>query len=258
MGSRRRFSKNRAEYRRTFPSAPCFFVAGKRRAAHAYFIVQKALFLAVAMVVAIASTTQAQNADPAARQARAAQLRARGEAYMQSGDPGSAIGYFRDALAINPNDGRSYLALARIYEARGSTRDALEVLSVGLRHAPEDAALWGVVADVLISVGELDEAAQALREQTNRTPDDVEAYRRRAALAKQRGAWTEALASYRRVIDLVTCGNSSVDASVVDEARALVAGLVILAGGTDPVHAPASGCENPSAVRRALARCAER
>lgn len=234
-------------------NTPCFFVAAKPLAMHAYFTVRNAICLLVVFGLSQSVLAQGQNVDPAARQARAAQLRQRGEAYVQSGDPGSAIGYFRDALAIDPSDARCYLALARIYQARGSTRDALEVLSVGLRRAPDDASLWGVVADVLISVGELDEAAQALREQTARTPNDIEAHRRRGDLARRRGAWTEALASYRRVADLAAATADA--ASVRAEAQSFAAALALLAGGTDPVHAPAGSCANPSEIRRALAGC---
>lgn len=208
-------------------------------------------------ILAPVAVASAQPVDPAARESRAAQLRARGEAYLASGDPGSATAFFRDALQVNPADARSYLLLAQIYQARGATQDALETLSVALRRAPDDAALWGAVADVLVAVGELDQAAEALREQTERTPNDAAAFRRRGELAKRRGAWSEALACYRRVVDLLesTPTSSPVEAN---EARASVLALSVLAGGTDPVRGVRAGCDHPSAVRRALAGCRPR
>jgi len=173
---------------------------------------------------------------------------------VRSGDSGSAVGYFRDALSVDAADARSYEGLARIYLARANLRDALEVLSVGLRRQPEDGGLWGAYADALIAQGDLAGAAAALRERLVRAPDDLDALIARAEVARRRGAWAEALACNRRIVDLATSG-SAVTVAQLAEARAYEAALSVLAGGTDPVRGAVERCDHPSFVRNALGGC---
>ena len=173
---------------------------------------------------------------------------------MRSGDSGSAVGYFRDALSVDAADARSYEGLARIDLARANLRDALEVLSVGLRRQPEDGGLWGAYADALLAQGDLAGAAAALRERLVRAPDDIGALIARSAVARRRGAWAEALACNRRVVDLATSG-AAVTAAQLAEARAHAAALSVLTGGTDPVRGAIERCDHPSFVRNALAGC---
>ncbi len=173
---------------------------------------------------------------------------------MRSGDAGSAIGYFRDALSIDPSDARAYEGLARIYLTRGNLRDALDALGAGLRRRPDDGGLWGAYADTLLAQGDLPGAAQALRERTARTPDDVDALWARADVARRRGAWAEALACSRRILDLAATG-AAVTPARAFEARAFAAALSVLAGGTDPVRGAVERCDHRSFVRNALAGC---
>ena len=136
------------------------------------------------------------------------------------------MGYFRDALSIDPSDARAYEGLARIYLARGSLRDALDTLAAGLRRRPDDGGLWGAYADTLLAQGDLPGAAQALRERTARTPDDVDALWARADVARRRGAWAEALACSRRILDLATTG-TAVTPARASEARAFAAARAV-------------------------------
>lgn len=202
----------------------------------------------------IASGAHAQPYDPAARQDRARRLRTLAERYVLSGDSGSAVGYYRDALSIDASDARSYEGLARIYLSRNNLRDALEVLSVGLRRQPEDGPLWGAYADALLAQGDLAGAADALRERLARAPDDVDALVARADVARRRGAWTEALACNRRIVDLAVSG-AQVSPERATEAQALAAALSVLAGGTDPVRGAVEHCDHASFVRNALGGC---
>jgi tetratricopeptide (TPR) repeat protein len=204
---------------------------------------------------ALAPHALAQPLDPAARHDRAERLRILGEAYVQSGDSGSAVGYFREALSIDATDARSYEGLARIYLSRGNLRDALEALAVGLRRQPEDGGLWGAYADVLLAQGDLTGAAEALRERLTRAPDDVGALITRADVARRRGAWAEALACSRRVVDLAARG-VAVAPERLSEARAFIAALSVLAGSTDPVRGAVERCDHASFVRNALGGCA--
>ena len=126
---------------------------------------------------------------------RAAELRARGDAYLAAGDRGSAIGWYRDALSVDPSDGASYAALGRIYLDRGALADARAAFEAGVRRAPDHPPVWlGPRRDAGTAWDRGDDAADAMRELTRRRPRDAVAWRARAELARRRwGAWSEAL-----------------------------------------------------------------
>ncbi len=207
--------------------------------------------------IPFATRAAAQPRDPAGRADRATSLRQLGEAWARSGDPGSAIAYFREALSIDPSDARAYEGLARLYLHRAALQDAVETLRVGLARRPDDAGLWAAQADVLAALGDLDGVTAALRERVARTPDDPAALAAHAAHAGRRGAWTEALASHRRLLDLAARG-AAVPTDQIAASRALAEALSVLAGGTDPVRGDATRCPLPSPVRSALAGCPAR
>lgn len=182
---------------------------------------------------------------------RAARLRAMGQAYLAAGDPGSAVGYFRDAIGVNSADAAAYESLGGIYLDRRAIADALDVYAAGLRRRPDHAGLWLGRARALELRGDARGAAEALRRLLRQAPDHVHAHRARAELARRRGAFGEALASYRAIVDLAARGRA-VDGALVEEARRYAAALELLTRGMDPAR---PDCDGASPVRRALAGC---
>jgi tetratricopeptide (TPR) repeat protein len=176
-----------------------------------------------------------------------------GQAFLAAGDPGSAMGYFRDAIAADRRDAASYVLLGNIYLERGRTNDALSVFSAGLRYRPDHGPLWRGLARGFEASGELDRAADALRELTARVPDDWEGHYARAGLARRRRAHAESQASYRAVIDLAAAG-VDVPEEQLALSRRYVAALGVHLGELDAVRGP-DRCASGSPVRRALAGC---
>ena len=185
------------------------------------------------------------------RAERARELRATGERLLAAGDRVSAAGYFREAIQVDPSDGAAYEGLGRIQLARGALAEARQTFEVGLRAAPGYLPLWRALADALVAAGALDDAGRALRTWASRAPRDSEARMALGDNARERGAWAEALASYRAVIALAADG-AHVDPATLERARTSAAAIAILAGELDPVR---GGCAHASPVRRALARC---
>lgn len=210
-----------------------------------------------ALVVALAAASPGAAQPPgdrSGRRDRAARLRAIGRALAAAGDPGSAAGYYRDAIRVDPSDAEAYEALGTIYLERGSIGDALEVYAVGLRHRPDHAPLLRGQARALAARGDLDGAATALRALIDAAPEDVLAHLDRAALARRRGAFSEALASYRAILDLAARGRPVAEEGL-SEARRYAAALVLLVEANDPVAGAIDCAAEPSPVRRALAAC---
>lgn len=174
-----------------------------------------------------------------------------GEAFLRAGDRGSAIGWFRQALQRNPNDPRPYALLGEAYRQRNDLNNARQVLEAGLVRRPESVALWLTLAHTLRQADDLERAAAALRSLLRRAPDHLEALRMRAAIARERGAWSEALTVTRRLVhDGEALGLSEAER---EEARRFEPALRLLARPMDPVSAPRA-CHG-SGIRRALARC---
>lgn len=220
----------------------------------------RALTSALGLALVLATATGSIGAHRAAAQlrdraARAAELRAHGDALRAAGDRGSAIGWYRDAISADPSDARSYERLGRIYLERGALGDARQVLEAGAARCPDDVALWLALSDALARMGSAEEAARALRSLTERAPRAPEAWIARAEAARARGAWSEALGAYRALIALAGDG-VEIDPARVEEARRATIALGVLVGSADPVHRGCEGArQSDGAVRRALAGC---
>lgn len=208
----------------------------------------------IALILLIVSAPLPCAAQPTARSgaARAARLLRTGESFLASGDRGSAIGYFREAIQADPSSAAAYRALGEAFRARGSLHDARAILEAGLSRRPDDAPLWLALARTLQEAGAHDDAALAVRSLLARAPRHREALRLRATLARERGAWSEALTAYRAV--LAVADEAGFPPEEITEARRYERALRILADPIDPVSAPRV-CAGTSRLRRALARC---
>jgi tetratricopeptide (TPR) repeat protein len=200
----------------------------------------------VLSLVAATAHAQQREREPSARVAR---LIRTGDAYLTAGDRGSAIGYYREALAIDPFAGRAYEALGEAYRSRGSLEDARAVYETGVERVPDRPGLWLGLVRTLSDLGAERDAAEAVRGLLERAPDHPEGLAMRADLARRRGAWSEALTAYRALI----ANADQLDEATVADARRYEAALRLLAAPLDPVSAERACAMSP--VRRALARC---
>ena len=204
--------------------------------------------LMVLLSFVLSAPAHAQGPEPS-RAARSNRLLRTGGGYLASGDRGSAIGYFREAVQADPSNADAYLALGDAYRARGSLGDARAVIEAGLMRSPDAPGLWLLLVRTLRELGDRDQAAVAIRSLLARDPRNAEGLRLRAELARERGAWSEALTAYRSLL--------ASDLPLSDEDRAEAAryeaALRVLARPLDPVSAPRVCRGSP--LRRALARC---
>jgi Tfp pilus assembly protein PilF len=179
-----------------------------------------------------------------------------GQAWVSAGAPGAAAGYFRKAIRVDPRDAQAYAALGKIYLDRGEVADAHEIFATGLKYRPDSGKLARLLARAQRAQGNPERAAETLRRLLERVPDATKVHLARARLARERGAWSEALASYRAVLDLAARGQAREQQA--SEARRYARGLQVLVGTLDPVRAVPCDGDTPRArraVRRALAEC---
>ena len=187
--------------------------------------------LAILVLVAALSALIPPRAS-AQRTERAARLVQTGRALVTSGNPNSAISYFRQAIHVDSHFADAYLELAELYMGQRRDALALEVIQVGLRRV-RSPALHLLLARAQRERGDLNEAARTLLELVRREPSWVPAHAARAEVARARGRWSEALASYRAILALAEEG-ATVSEETVTDARRYVGALQLLVGELDP------------------------
>lgn len=162
------------------------------------------------------------------RAARAERLVRRGHALARGGNRASALGSFREAVQIDPRTVDAYIGLARLYREAGRHADAHEAIQVGLHRRSRSVPLRLELAIHQQDVGELSAALLTLRQVVSHAPNHVRALQLHLSLAQELGAWTEALRSARRLLDL-----AAPDASEREELSLRVRALSILARPLD-------------------------
>ncbi|MFT5358120.1 MAG: Tfp pilus assembly protein PilF [Polyangiales bacterium] len=179
---------------------------------HRHGLRKHVLFVALASLGVIcgasSSLASAQDVPGAAgvRAERAERLVRRGQALARGGNRASALGSFREAVQIDPRTVDAYIGLARLYREAGRYGDAHEAILVGLHRRSRSVPLRLELAIHQKEVGELSAALTTLRGVVSHAPNHVGALRLHLALAQELGAWTEALRSARRLLDVSVPG----------------------------------------------------
>lgn len=199
-----------------------------------------ALGLLTALLCGGSSLAEAQDG----RASRAAEKVRMGTALVRAGNPGSAVAYFREAIRIDPRFEPAYVGLGELYRAQGRDSDALEAVRAGLQRRPRSVPLALLLA-AIVGPSDPGEAATILRRVAEAEPRSVRVWEALGALARERGAFAEALAAYRAVVRLTAGDPEQADRHA--EATRFVAALRLLVRDVDPP----SRCEE-SEVRRAL------
>lgn len=163
--------------------------------------------------------------------ARARELEAMGRSL-------DAEGNYREAMVADPARLDAFIAYARLLRLRGHGDEAAATLRAVPQRALADDDAVTLLADAWASAGRVDEAAALLRDRGY----GPAAWRALAALATRRGAFAEALAASRRVVD---AGDASRAAGLA------VRALTQLSAEADVVRRPPAG--TTAALRRWLA-----
>lgn len=193
-----------------------------------------------AVLVASGSTARAQPQGDIAELRRqvAAECLSRARDQERSGHALDAEGSYREALMADPANLDAAIGYARMLRARGHRDEAFATLrSMPPRALADDEAL-ATLAEAWVSFGHADEAVELLREHAR----GVVGWRALAALAARQGAFAQALAAARRVVD---GGDGS------REAELRVRALTQLNGELDVVRRPPRG--TTATLRRWLA-----
>jgi tetratricopeptide (TPR) repeat protein len=201
------------------------------------------------------------SAQPNSTVDRVARYIQRGDAHRAVGDTVSALAFYRDAIAVAPRRSEGYAALGAMYLEIGEPARALEVYEAGVASAHGGEALWLGYARTLEKLGQPGRALDALRRWLEVEPRSRGGLRALADAAERRGAFAEALAARRALLDQLAesgarSGESGELARETASERAQVRALERILGAAERVRSrEACEAEEPSNVARALARC---
>lgn len=206
--------------------------------------------LAVALTLGAARPAVAGSLNWSTRQA--VELTRQGAAALEQGRTEDAARRFLEAIRFDATHGPAYLALGNMYERKGEPDEAARTYAVGIERAPTFTPLHVARGSLLLRLGRAEDAAGDLRVASSLEPDEPAILRDLAAALARASAMPAALCVSRRLEALAL---SRGDAALAAEARTRVRALALLVAEGDPVTA---GADASSAVRRALARHAQR
>jgi tetratricopeptide (TPR) repeat protein len=125
----------------------------------------------------------------------AGQLWEKGQAAMQAGDPGQAIGFYERSLKADPTLTRNHMSLAAAYLENGDDEGACVHLAQYVQAHPEHTAIRREYAELLLRLGrqgaargELNRlAAEAQEAGPERLTEAIQCHSRLVALAEDQG-----------------------------------------------------------------------
>lgn len=143
-----------------------------------------AVLLAASLVTAAPAVAQQPDLDTVLQ---------RGAAAVDSGDLAVAEAEFRQALALSPGHPFASAMLGTVLLARGAADEALPLLELATREAPELDVAWVGLAQARLAAGSVDESIEPLRNALRLRPEDHALRLQLAQALRQAGRTDEAL-----------------------------------------------------------------
>jgi Flp pilus assembly protein TadD len=119
-----------------------------------------------------------------------------------AGHPDAAVGYFEQALRINPDDADTHSSLGLALLQLGRTQEAAPHLEQALRIDPDDVDAHNSLALALLRLGRPQEAIPHLEQALRIDPDSVDAHVNLGNALFQGGRVSEALSHYQQALRL--------------------------------------------------------
>jgi Flp pilus assembly protein TadD len=119
-----------------------------------------------------------------------------------AGHPDDAVGYFEQALRINPDDADTHSSLGLALLQLGRTQEAIPHLERALRINPDDADAHNSLALALLQLGRSQEAIPHLEHALRIDPDYTDAHVNLGNALFQEGRVSEAFSHYQQALRL--------------------------------------------------------
>jgi tetratricopeptide (TPR) repeat protein len=127
-----------------------------------------------------------------AASAEAADLLSRGHGALQSGNLSAAVQHFAESVKLAPNHAEAHRNLAVTLWIDGKQDESLAQLKAALRADPDDERSWSALADELATIGQYDQAEEALKQAIQRIPRSGQARYSLGRIYQALGRYSEA------------------------------------------------------------------
>ncbi|MBI2502390.1 MAG: tetratricopeptide repeat protein [Candidatus Latescibacteria bacterium] len=118
-----------------------------------------------------------------------------GKAFLNMGQADSAAAAFVQSLALDPENPEAHKGLAKAYRSR--PQEALALLQEALRRWPQERAFWLLRGDILLGLGQEQEAREAYQQAGQ---DEAEVQLHLGDEARRQGNWTQAKTYYEQAL----------------------------------------------------------
>ncbi len=125
-----------------------------------------------------------------------------GVAMIQTGDPKTAINYFKQAVKLDPNHERSYYNLGLCYHKIGFVDNAISAYESVIRLNPGDDQAWANLASLFFQRNEIGEAIEFYQKAVEINPKSAETLTALSTAQYLAGKYEESVNSARKCIDL--------------------------------------------------------
>jgi tetratricopeptide (TPR) repeat protein len=132
-----------------------------------------------------------------------------GAAYDQLKRPKDAIGAYKRAADLDPDDTRIMGALAQAYLTDDQLDEALKEYKLLGEADPEDASAMVHISEILRRQGKYDEALASVRKALKKDPDSLEAGYNEGLLLDVLGRYDESASVYEHMVDLTSHANGA-------------------------------------------------
>jgi tetratricopeptide (TPR) repeat protein len=136
------------------------------------------------------------------QRAQAAELYAAGLRYVWAGKYEMALPYFADAVKKYPDHGQSYFQIGYCLSRLGKNKEALGPYKIALRLNPEDSTTLNNLCGAYGNSGHYGEAVKTCQEAVRLKPDLAEAYNNLGWSYNQLGRYEEAVQTCKQAIRL--------------------------------------------------------
>ncbi|PQA89022.1 tetratricopeptide repeat-containing sulfotransferase family protein [Hyphococcus luteus] len=151
-----------------------------------------------------------------------------GDLCVRKGKPGAATDAYLEALRRAPGSYPLMMKFARAHAGYRNFKAARQVLEEAAQYGPRDENYLELYSFVLGALGDIETLAALSREWTERAPQSAPAWRALSQAAYERGRYREAVAAFRKAMDLsgrdadrlAAYGRICLSALEFDEARA--------------------------------------
>lgn len=124
------------------------------------------------------------------------------ELSMQTGQDQNALALLKRAVATEPNNSTTSLALASFYVARHRMKDASDTVGSFLKRAPNDVNAQIMQSEIQLSTGQTDAALSTIRSLSIAHPGTVQLHLLLGAAYAAKKDAKDAIAAYKRAVEL--------------------------------------------------------